>query len=205
MPSLHCPTPFSVPQLFFMFLISPEVYLASSSHSSSVWLRKQSRKEIACYFPGAAVTDCCCLAYLIYFRLALFSISYVRVWIQSPIAMDYFVFLEGLSRQGNWFFPSVLWLGDNNEVLHPAHERHWQTEGSPVEGHWDDQELGQTYRRKHSDLIKPGETKAKWGHNFSLPQCKVGLQRIKGQILPGGGQWKGKKKWTQAIIWEILI
>lgn len=70
MPSLHCPTPFSVPQLFFMFLITPEVYLAS--RSSSVWLRKQSRKEIACYFPGAAVTDCCCLAYLMLFQIGSF-------------------------------------------------------------------------------------------------------------------------------------
>lgn len=30
-------------------------------------------------------------------------------------------------------------------------------------------------REGNTDLIQPGETKAKWGHNFSLPQCKVGL------------------------------
>lgn len=63
---------FKCPQLFFMFLITPGVYSASSSHSSSAWLRRQSRKEIACYFPRAAVRGCCCLAYLILFQIGSF-------------------------------------------------------------------------------------------------------------------------------------
>lgn len=38
-----------------------------------------------------------------------------------------------------------------------------------MESHWDDQGLGQIYRRKQTHLIQPGETKAVWGRHFSLP------------------------------------